>query len=34
VPTDLVYVATVVCVTLVTFVLLRTRVFHADEHAT
>ena len=31
VSTDLVYLATVVCVTLVTFVLLRTRVFHAEQ---
>jgi putative flippase GtrA len=34
VPTDLVYLVTVVCVTVVTFVLLRTRVFHAEEHPT
>jgi putative flippase GtrA len=34
VPTDVIYLATVVCVTLVTFVLLRTRVFHAEDAAT
>lgn len=33
-PTDAVYLVTVVCVTVVTFVLLRTRVFHSGGPAT
>jgi len=33
-PTNLVYVATVVCVTGVAFLLLRSRVFHPEKHPT
>jgi putative flippase GtrA len=33
-PTNLVYVATVVCVTGIAFVLLRSRVFHPEKHPT
>jgi len=34
VSTDLVYLVTVACVTVVTFLLLRTRVFHAEQRPT